>query len=248
MFVKDFLDFQNWYKKMAYTSDEKIDLLFQSILELKESIKTMSESHDKDFAEMRKSHDKDFAEMRKSQAEMDRKFQETDRKFQETDRKFQESKKMIDEMSAKVKEIWTQFGNLWITHWEIVEDGIYRNLEKELLRYWIDVHWNVFRNKERKNKWEYDVFAVNDTEMVIVEVKNKFRENQLDEFMNVKLPRFKTLFPQYSSYKIYGGIWALVMFEEVEQKAKENWLFVFTQTWNIFEAKNPSNFKPKIYA
>ena len=187
---------------MAYTIDEKIDLLFQSILELKESIKTMSESHDKDFAEMRK-----------SQAEMDR-------KFQETDRKFQESKKMIDEMSAKVKEIWTQFGNLWITHWEIVEDGIYRNLEKELLRYWIDVHWNVFRNKERKNKWEYDVFAVNDTEMVIVEVKNKFRENQLDEFMNVKLPRFKTLFPQYSSYKIYGGIWALVMFEEVEQEAK----------------------------
>jgi len=219
------------------TDQELKDLIAQNAM----AIAQMQMRHDQDHKRIMD----EISELRKSQAETDRKFWEMS---QGTDHKFQESKQMIDEMSAKVKEIWTQFGNLGITHGEIVEDGIYRNIEKELQKYWIDVHGNVFRNKERKNKWEYDIFAINDTEMVVVEVKNKFRENQLDDFINIKLPRFKTLFPQYGPYKIYGGIGALVIFDEIEQKAKENWLFVFTQTWNIFEAKNSPNFKPKAFA
>jgi Cdc6-like AAA superfamily ATPase len=45
--------------------------------------------------------------------------------------------------------------------------------------------------------------AINGNEVVIVEVKNKLKRDNVDNFIDKQIPNFKILFPQYKDYKIY---------------------------------------------
>ena len=60
--------------------------------------------------------------------------------------------------------------------------------------------------KTKKTLGEYDIIAVNHKELVVVEVKNKVIPDHITHFIEVQLPKFKTLLPEYKNYKVYGGI------------------------------------------
>jgi len=218
---------------MSYTTDEKIDTLFQSILELKNSIKSMSESHDRDFVELRK-----------SQAETDRKFWEMS---QETDRKLQESS---DRFDIKFDRILSKFEEIWLVQWEFAEDSIKRSVKEDLANFGIDIHDIQSHIEWYKDGlgWEYDLVAINDKEIVVVEVKNKMNRKYLRRFVNTQLPRFKMFFPEFQDFILYGWVGAMVFDEDLEQEAEELWLFTFTQNGKNIRLNNSPNFKPKAFA
>jgi hypothetical protein len=92
--------------------------------------------------------------------------------------------------------------------------------------------------------------VADDTERVLViEVKNKVSRRLVDEFMQKKLPRFRSLLPEYRNSKILAGIGALVVKDDVGRYAEKAGLFVLTQTSDGGAALlNRKGFKPKEFS
>jgi hypothetical protein len=149
------------------------------------------------------------------------------------------------------KELW------WIgqSQEEVWVDLFKRNMKWMLKRRWILVDNVVtkFKNSAKLKdgtfmQWEYDLMWINGKDIVVVEVKNKLRNEDINKFLEKQLPRFKILFPQYKDYNLYWWVWSLIVTEEQEKQAERKWLFVFTQweNWNAMII-NDEKFKAKIF-
>jgi hypothetical protein len=80
----------------------------------------------------------------------------------------------------------------------------------------------------------------------VIEVKNKLSRRLVDEFMQKKLPRFRSLLPEYRDSKILAGIGALVVKDDVGKYAEKAGLFVLTQTSDGGATLlNRKDFRPK---
>ena len=51
----------------------------------------------------------------------------------------------------------------------------------------------------------------------------------IDNFLSKRLPKFKQAFPQYRDYRLFGGIGALAIKDEVGRYAQKSGLYVLTQ-------------------
>jgi hypothetical protein len=145
-----------------------------------------------------------MAELILSQRETEKllseKFQDTDKKFQDTDKKFQETDK-------KVKEL----ANLFTTQWGKLVEAL---VEPSCLRLFqergvlIEQSSQNVKAKHNGRDMEIDVLLVNDTELVVIEVKTTCRTEYIDD-LKEKLKGFKAFFPQYKNYSAYGALAAL---------------------------------------
>ena len=100
-----------------------------------------------------------------------------------------------------------------------------------------------------KGRGEYDIVADDKGQVLVIEVKNKLSRRMVDEFMDEKLPRFKTLLPEYRDSKIMAGIGALVVKDDVGRYAEKAGLYVLTQTDDGGAALlNRKDFKPKEFS
>jgi len=70
-------------------------------------------------------------------------------------------------------------------------------------------------------KDQFDIVMINDDAVAIIEVKYTARKGYPTTMVNQKVPNFRILFPDYASYKIYLGLGALSISEEVEDEAKK---------------------------
>jgi hypothetical protein len=65
---------------------------------------------------------------------------------------------------------------------------------------------SVKRNVKKKGiSGEYDIIAVGDDRILVVEVKKKMEEHLINAFPDKKLPRFRQIFPKYRDFQIIGG-------------------------------------------
>jgi len=88
---------------------------------------------------------------------------------------------------------------------------------------------DVRRNLKKKGVGEYDIVAVENDTVLVVSVKNKLERYMIDSFLNEKLPKFRQIFPQYSDFRLLGGVGALVMDDGVGRYAEKKGLYVMTQ-------------------
>ena len=115
------------------------------------------------------------------------------------------------------------------------------------MRWLLEKRWmNVkeIKTNEKKSR-EYDIIVENWKEIVLVEVKNKVRKDDIDKFLEKQIPAFKKDYPKYKSKKIFGWIWWLVFRPDLEKNAEKRWLYVFTQNWEGGAViANKKKFKP----
>ena len=138
-------------------------------------------------------------------------------------------------------ELNKALGGIGNVQGEIAEDLFRRNAEAALKHYGIPVD-DVHHHLKAPGMREYDVVAVNGGEAVVFEIKNKLRPNDVETFLRTQLPQFKTAFPQYENYTVYGGMGALVISQEQEAELCALGLFVLTQGEDgIAHVKGPKN-------
>jgi len=163
-----------------------------------------------------------------------------------------ESQKKTDEQmrrtDAKLDRIGKQLADLGLVQGEVAEELFYRNL-RSLFRNRKVTFEKVRRNVKKKGKGEYDIVAVDEGRVLVVEVKNKLEKRMVNEFIEERLPRFKELFPEYARYRVQGGIGALVVKEDVGRYAEKAGLYVMTQTDEGGAALlNRDDFEPKEFS
>jgi len=182
-----------------------------------------------------------------------RMFQETDRilteKFQQTDKllteKFKETDMQFKETDRKIRELDRLFTSQW---GKLVESLVEGDLIKLLKERDIQVESIVPRRKGNKNgqNYEFDLIAINGTEMVIVEVKTTLRPDDIDEF-NKKLWNAKTYMPEYHDKIIYGAVAFITADGSSDRMAQNKGFFVIKATGSRSSIVNEPGFMPKAY-
>jgi len=182
-----------------------------------------------------------------------RMFQETDRilteKFQQTDKllteKFKETDMQFKETDRKIRELDRLFTSQW---GKLVESLVEGDLIKLLKERDIQVESIVPRRKGNKNgqNYEFDLIAINGTEMVIVEVKTTLRPDDIDEF-NKKLWNAKTYMPEYHDKIIYGAVAFITADGSSDRMAQNKGFFVIKATGSSSSIVNEPGFMPKAF-
>ena len=68
----------------------------------------------------------------------------------------------------------------------------------------------------------------------IIEVKYKAHEKDLDK-LERKMKNFKTLFPVYKDYKLYGAIASFHLYDEAIEEALERGFFVLQRSGTVLQ-------------
>jgi len=174
-----------------------------------------------------------------------RMFQETDKKFQETDRKFQETEKLFKETDRKIRKLDRLFTSQW---GKLVESLVEGDLIKLLTERDIKVESIIPRRRGNKDglNYEFDLIAINGSEMVIVEVKTTLRPQDIDDF-HEKLWKAKTFMPEYKDWIIYGAVAFITADGSSDRMAQNQGFFVIRATGNSSSIVNEPDFQPKAF-
>ena len=164
-----------------------------------------------------------------------------------------ETDKQIKELSAETKKTdkgLKQARQLFETQWgKLMESLVEGELIKLLNEKGIDVDSsssNMYGIHEGQN-WEFDIVAVNGTEVVLVEVKTTLKVKDIDYFTN-KIKSFTTWKSEYKGKTIYGAVAYLRSDEHSTKYAERQGLFVIRATGSRASIINKKSFKPKAFS
>jgi len=183
--------------------------------------------------------------------ETDLRFKETDLKFKETDRilseKFKETAESFKETDKKFKEVLGELGGIGNNNGAIAEDffgrALYNTMKIGDLEF-ESIDFNV-RRGVKNTMAEYDIILYNATKVIVIEVKYHLQKEHLRKFYEGGLKKFRTLFPHYNKYKLYGGVAALSFEKGVIEEAEKYGFYVLTQNNKQFHIANTEGFQPK---
>lgn len=168
-------------------------------------------------------------ELAESQKETDRKFQETREQFKDTDRR-------LKEVTANIGKLGNRLG-------EFVEEAVRPAAVRLFRERGVEVH-EVHQNissKRGDEAFELDLLVVNDQEVVAIECKSNLGLNDVNEHLK-RLAKLKRLLPDYANKRVYGGVAAMVIPDNVAQYAYRKGLYVIGQNGEHLEIRNDGQF------
>lgn len=180
--------------------------------------------------------------MQENERKMHETMQETERKMQETDRKMRESDRELKELISNISK---ELGGIGKSNGQLAEDFFYTALDASLKvgNFKFDF---IDRNLHRKRKnleGQYDIVLYNDHKVLIVEVKYNFKRTYLQEFYK-GIKNFRSLYPEYAHYKLYGAVAGMTFEPDAMADAKEYGFFILTQNNQVIKIENGNDFKP----
>jgi hypothetical protein len=208
-----------------------------------------------------------LGELIEAQKETDRRFQETDRllreqsqeterllreqsqaaehRFQAAEHRFQETERLLKEQSQRVDEQLGQLGNRL---GEFVEWQVRPAAVKLFQARGVDVHelYPGASAQRPEGSIEIDLLVVNETEAVVIEVKSKLSQADVDEHLE-RLAKFKQLMPRYRDVRALGAVAGMVVPEEVARYAYRKGLFVLAQSGDSVVILNDDQFRPRAW-
>jgi hypothetical protein len=147
-----------------------------------------------------------------------------------------------------LRDLGKQFGDLGNRLGQFVEEMVAPALVQLLQERGIAVT-QVSRRTSSKRKgaaMEVDLLAVNDTDVVAVEVKSHLSAEDVRRQLE-RLGKFKMAFPQYRGYRVLGAVAAMVVPEEPGREAVEAGLFVLSPSGETMRILNDEGFEPKAW-
>jgi len=195
-------------------------------------------------------------ETRLQMQETDRQMQETDRKMQKTDRLIQENAKrmaehdrQMKEYDQRMKESDRKFGELSNRFGELAEHLVAPSiLEKFNAMGFCFEEMSPNRritDGAGKRIAEIDILLENDNTVMVVEVKSKPREEDVEKHIN----RMEVLRRRANARKdtrtLLGAIAGAIMTDDARDSILANGFYVIEQTGDTVMINIPEDFKPR---
>ncbi len=170
-------------------------------------------------------------EREKETQAINKRMEETDRQMKETDRQLKRLGRHFESQWGKLME-------------SLVEGDLVPLLQKRK----IAVQSTYTRMNGRRNgeHFEYDILAVNGTEVVVVEVKTTLRAEDVTHFLS-KLHKFTEHAPIYEGKNIFGAVAYLKADSSVVVHAERQGLYVIRATGSSASIINPTDFQPRVF-
>ena len=173
--------------------------------------------------------------------------QKTEESLREVAEAQKETEIFLRDLGKKIDKVNGDLTNKWGRFIENLVEGDLVNLLAP---------WDIKVNKVQPNlrystvegipKGEFDLVAINSTEVVVIEVKSTLKDVDIGKFIG-KLKKFKEFFPEYKDKMIYGGVAYLRATKEALERAKNEGLFIIKAPGGeckISTITNEKGFKP----
>ncbi|MDT9196332.1 MULTISPECIES: hypothetical protein, partial [unclassified Limnospira] len=178
---------------------------------------------------------------------LQRQSEESDRRFreqsEESDRRFRETERIIQQQNQQLNR---QLGELGNRLGEFVEWQVRPAVVQLFQRRGISVnefHPNI-SVKRFGEAIEIDLLVVNTDQAILVEVKSKLTETDINEHLE-RLEKFKRLMPAYRDFHAMGAVAGMVVPEEVASYGYRRGLFVLAQSGDSVVILNDDKFRPR---
>jgi hypothetical protein len=112
----------------------------------------------------------------------------------------------------------------------------------------LDPLYANFEGRRKGEKMETDVIGLGSDCAVLIEVKLRLRQDDVEEFLEKKLPRFFDFFPSFRRPILYGGVAGMSIDKGVDRFAYKRGLFVIAQTGDNLRILNDKKFRPRSFA
>ena len=175
-------------------------------------------------------------EQQAQQAEKDR--QEAKQRFAETERLLKEQSRKTDEQIGKLGNRLGEF-----VEWQIRPAAVRLFKERGIEVHEFYPEISIERGDEGL---EIDLFVVNDTDAILIEVKSKLTQKDVDEHIE-RLGKFKEFMPRFADVKALGAVGGMVVPKEVARYAYLKGFFVLAQSGENIVILNDDKFKPRVW-
>jgi len=179
-----------------------------------------------------------LGELAESQKEAEQRLRETEQllkaQARETDRQIRQVNRQIGELGNRLGEF---------VEWQVRPAAIRLFQERGIAVYELASDVTIQRDGEGL---EIDLLAINTTEAVLIEVKSKLSQGDVDEHLE-RLGKFKRLLPRYQDVRAMGAVAAMVVPPEVARYAYRQGLFVLAQSGDDMAILNDADFRPKTW-
>lgn len=167
--------------------------------------------------------------------------QESERRFRETERHLRETDRQIRQVNRQIGDLGNRLGEF--VEWQVRPAAI-----RLFQARGIDVHElasdvSIQRDGEGL---EIDLLATNTTEAILIEVKSKLSQSDVDDHLE-RLGKFKRLMPRYNDIRALGAVAAMVVPPDIARYAYRQGLFVMAQSGDDMTILNDANFSPKAW-
>ena len=169
--------------------------------------------------------------------------------LKEGDKRLQKGHERVQHNIDKMSKEITRLRNLFESQWSRLIEALVGGKLVELLKErGIDVN-RITTNYEgnyQNRQYEFDILALNGSEVVVVEVKSRLQVQDVKELLD-ELKQFKTWVPEYRDKKIYGAVAYLRVDEDAIKYAENQGLFVIKAVGDSASMINGSDFQPRIW-
>jgi hypothetical protein len=231
--------------EIAEAADRRNAELDRRLAELSEAADRRNAELDRRLTELSEAADRRSAEADRRSAELDRRLAElseaADLRAAEAEERLARSEAIAAQANQAVSKLSGRWG-LFVEN--LVAPGVVRLFQERGIAV-KEMHRRMTADRGRVHL-EVDIFAVDDTIAVVVEVKSRLTRKKVNRFLK-DLAQFKVAFPAYKNYQIYGAVAGIEIDREVERHAYEKGLFVIKQSGEAVEITNDSEFVPAIW-
>ncbi len=179
--------------------------------------------------------------MAESKAEADRRAAEADRRAVEAEARLARAEAIAAQANQAVNSLSSRWGRFVEN---LVAPAVLRLFQSRGIA--VQEVYQRVRSARGDRNLEIDILAVDDDVAVIVEVKSRLTQESIRRCLQT-LEQFKTAFPHYANYQIYGAVAAIEIDGEVDIYAYNQGLFVIQQSGDTVEISNTADFIPRTW-
>jgi len=224
------------------TTLEKLEeLIYKGFKETDERIAQQRKELNDELVQHRKEIDESAAQHRKESDErIEKLWQETKDQWKATDKRMERMHRQFSTELNGVTDSLSRFS----------EQTVFPATIKLFNKRGIKLNRLYGNMQEHLNgdNMETDVIGLGPECAVLIEVKLRLRQEDVEEFLEKKLPRFFDFFPSFRRPVLYGGVAGMSIDSGVGRFAYKRGLFVIAQNGDNVRLLNDKKFKPRSFS
>ncbi len=148
------------------------------------------------------------------------------------------------ETSRKLDKVAKMIGGISHNQGDVAEDFFYNSFAKD--NHLGDIFFDeIIKNmtmRKGKAEEEYDLLLINGDAIIIIEVKYKAHQRDIDQ-LERKTSNFKKFLPAYQHYSVYGAMASFHFNEDVKKLLLQEGYFVVERSGNLISTKSSDHLK-----
>ncbi len=144
---------------------------------------------------------------------------------------------LVRETSAEIKELSKMYGGVSNNLGAAVEEFFFNSLDANPVLGGVRFE-SVDRNVPGEDgdlKDEFDLLLVNGNEVLVAEVKHRAHEDDLDDLLDRKAPKFRRMFPKYARHRHRFALATFHIHDELKESALKRGVTVLQRKGDVIE-------------